>query len=147
MIVPISKTVIEPIIKSNIEYVNSLEEFESIELQPNETVLRFDNNQPCFYIKSRNAKGEYSTITIYYYETFAQKIQNIEREEFTKKCKEVGLSELKTEIACMFFLENKKPYEVWIWVTGEKKKDWSWDYVISLKCMLKKKLFANVIKT
>ena len=28
-----------------------VEEFEKIELQPNETILRFDNNQPCFSYK------------------------------------------------------------------------------------------------
>ena len=74
--IPISKNVIEPIIKSNIEYVNSVEDFDKIELQPNETKLCFDNNQPCFYIKSCNAKGEYSPTKIYFYEDFAQKIKN-----------------------------------------------------------------------
>ena len=145
MIVPISKDIIEPIIKTNIEYVNSIEEFEKIELQPNETILRFDNNQPCFYVRERDKFGEYSIIKIFFYENFAQKIQNLEKDEFIKKCKEAGLDELKTEVACLFFLENKKPQEVWLWALEHKKKDWEWDYVRNLKCKLKKKIFNKVI--
>lgn len=145
MIVPISKDIIEPIIKTNIEYVNSIDEFEKIELQTNETILRFDNNQPCFYVKERDKFGEYSIVKVFFYQNFAQKIQNLEKDEFVKKCKEAGLDELKTEIACMFFLENKKPQEVWLWVLETKKKDWEWDYVRNLKCKLKKKLFQKVI--
>ena len=144
---PISKQVIEPIIKTNISYVNNIEEFENIKLKANETILCFDNNQPCFYIKECNYNGEYSPIRIYFYENFAQKIKNVEKEEFIKKCKDVGLDELKTEMACKFFLDNMKPYDVWLWVTSEKGKDWSWDYVISLKCNLKKKLFPKIITT
>lgn len=143
-IIPISQNIIEPIIKTNIEYVDSIEDFEKIPLQPNETVLRFDNNQSCFYVRERDKFGEYANTKIYFYENFAQKIQNIEKDEFVKKCREVGLDDLKTEIACMFFLQNKKPQEVWIWVLENKKKDWSWDYVKALKCNLKKKLFKKV---
>ena len=145
MIVPISKDIIEPIIKTNIEYVNSIDEFEKIELQTNETILKFDNNQPCFYVRERDKFGEYSIVKVFFYQNFAQKIQNLEKDEFVKKCKEAGLDELKTEIACMFFLENKKPQEVWLWVLETKKKDWEWDYVRNLKCKLKKKLFQKVI--
>ena len=144
-IVPISKDILEPIIKTNIKYVNSIDEFEKIELQPNETILRFDNTQPCFYVRERDKFGEYSPVKIFFYENFAQKIQNIEKEEFIKKCKEAGLDDLKTEMACMFFLENKKPQEVWLWALEHKKKDWEWDYVRNLKCKIKKKLFNKVI--
>jgi hypothetical protein len=144
MIIPISKDIIEPIIKTNIKYVNSIDEFEKIELQPNETILCFDNNQPCFYVRERDKFGEYSLVKVYFYENFAQKIQSLEKEEFIKKCKEAGLDELKTECACKFFLDKCKPYDVWIWVTSENGKDWTWDYVISLKCKLKKKLFTKV---
>jgi hypothetical protein len=142
--IPISKDILEPIITTNIQYVNILEEFEQIELKPNETRLAFDNNQQCFYVRSRDKYGEYSPVMIFFYENFAQKIQNLEKEEFIKKCKEAGLDELKTECAIRFFLLKQKPYDVWIWVTSEKGKDWSWDYVISLKCKLKKKLFPKV---
>lgn len=145
MIVPISKSVLEPIIKTNIDYVNSIEEFEKMQLKPNETRLCFDNNQSCFYIKSCNATGECSPVKIYFYEDFAQKVKTIEREEFEKKCREVGLDTLKTEMACRFFLDKQKPYDVWVWVTSEKHKDYSWDYVISLKCAFKKKLFKHII--
>jgi hypothetical protein len=144
MIIPISKDIIEPIIKTNIKYVNSIDEFERIELQPNETRLAFDNNQQCFYVRERDRFGEYSIVKIFFYENFAQKIQNLEREEFIKKCKDAGLDDLKTECAIRFFLLKQKPYDVWIWVTSEKGKDWTWDYVISLKCKLKKKLFPKV---
>jgi hypothetical protein len=147
MIIPISKDIIEPIIKTNIKYVNSIDEFEKIELQPNETILCFDNNQPCFYVRERDKFGEYSLVKVYFYENFAQKIQSLEKEEFIKKCKEAGLDELKTECACKFFLDKCKPYDVWIWVTSVKGKSWSWDYVIGLKCSLKKKLFPKIIQT
>jgi hypothetical protein len=147
MIIPISKDIIEPIIKTNIKYVNSIDEFEKIELQPNETILCFDNNQPCFYVRERDKFGEYSLVKVYFYENFAQKIQSLEKEEFIKKCKEAGLDELKTECACKFFLNKCKPYDVWIWVTSVKGKSWSWDYVIGLKCSLKKKLFPKIIQT
>lgn len=146
MVIPISQNILEPIITTNIEYVNSIEEFEKIELQPNQTILKFDNNQLCFYVKERDKFGEYQPVKIFFYENFAQKVQNLEKEEFIKKCKEVGLDELKTEIACMFFLQNKKPLEVWEWSLKHTKKDWEWDYVRSLKCKLKKKLFEKVIK-
>jgi hypothetical protein len=82
---------------------------------------------------------------IFFYENFAQKILNLEREEFISKCKSAGLDDLKTEVACKFFLDKMKPYDVWIWVTSEKGKNWSWDYVIGLKCTLKKKLFPKII--
>ena len=144
MIIPISKNIIEPVKNSNIFYVNSLEEFEKTTLELNETKLAFDNNQQCFYVRERDKYGEYSPVMIFFYENFAQKISNLEREEFVKKCKDAGLDELKTECAIRFFLLKHKPYDVWIWVTSEKGKDWSWDYVTSLKCKLKKKLFPEV---
>ena len=144
--IPISQNVIQPIIKSNIIYVNSLEEFEAIELENNQTLLAFDNFRQVFYIRHRDYMGEYQPVKIYFYESFTEKAQNLEREEFIKKCKDAGLDELKTTLACMFFLENKKPLEVWEWSLKNTKKDWEWDYVRALKCKLKKKLFQEVIK-
>lgn len=144
-IIPLSKDIVLPIAKTNIEFVDSIEEFEKIELQPNETMLRFDNHQSCFYVRERDKFGEYYNVKIFFYENFAQKIQNLEKEEFIKKCKEVGLDDLKTQIACMFFLENKKPLEVWEWSLKNTTKEWEWDYVRNLKCKLKKKLFRKVI--
>ena len=99
MIVTISKNIIEPKIKTNINYVNSLEEFEQIELDYNETIIRFDNNQSCFYLRERDRFGEYSSVKVYFYENFAERVQRIERDEFIRKCAKVGLDELKTEIA------------------------------------------------
>ena len=144
--IPISKSIIQPIIKSNILYVDSLEEFENIALEVNETKLAFDNNQQCFYIRSRDKFGEYSQTKIYFYEDFAQKVQNIEKERFINKCKKAGLDELKTEIACMFFLENKTPQEVWLWLIDVKKINLEWDSVKTLKYRLKKKLFPELVK-
>ena len=92
MIVPISKNIIEPVITTNIQYVNNgIEEFEKIELEPNETRLAFDNFKQCFYVRERDKFGEYSPVKIFFYENFAQKIQNLEKEEFIKKCKEAGI--------------------------------------------------------
>ena len=144
MFTPISKDILQPIIKSNIEYVDNIEEFESIELEHNQTILCFDNYKPCFYIRERDKFGEYSAVKIYFYEDFANRVQSIEREEFIQKCRDAGLSDLKTEIAIMFFLENKKPLEVWEWSLKNTTKDWEWDYVRSLKYKLKVKLFKKV---
>jgi hypothetical protein len=71
-------------------------------------------------------------------------VQSLERDEFVYRCQKAGLDELKTEVACMFFLDNKKPYDVWIWAINEKGKDWEWDYVRNMKCRLKIKLFKKV---
>ena len=145
MIIPISKEILEPVHKTNARFVNSIEEFEKIELECNETLLCFDNTQPCFYVKEKDRFGEYSPVKIYFYETFAQRLHDVKKDEFVKKCKETGLDELKTQLACMFFLENKKPLEVWEWSLKNTNKNWEWDYVRNLKCKLKKKLFEKII--
>lgn len=141
---PISENIIQPIIKSNIQYVNGIEEFEAITLEANQTLLCFDNNANCFYVRECDKYGEHSSTKIYFYENFAQKAQSIEREEFVNKCKEAGFDDLKTQIAIMFFLENKKPLAVWEWSLKNTNKDWEWDYVRNLKCKLKKKLFKKL---
>jgi hypothetical protein len=144
MVTPISKNIVQPVCKSNLLFVDSIEEFEKIELDFNETKLAFDNFNQCFYIKSRDKFGEYSSVKIFFYKDFAQKIQDFEKEEFIKKCKSVGLDDVKTQMAYMFFVENKKPQEVWIWLLENKIKDYSWDYVYNVKSKLKKKLFPKV---
>ena len=142
--IPISKDIIAPVITTNILFVNSVEEFEALEFGSNKTMLAFDNFKQVFYTRHRNYIGQYEPVNIYFYENFAQKAQNFEREEFVKRCKDVGLNDLKTEVACMFFLDNKKPLEVWEWSLKNTTKDWEWDYVRSLKCKLKKKLFQKL---
>ncbi len=139
--IPISKEMIEPVFTSNISYVDSLEEFDKIELKPNETRLAFDNKQPCFYVRECNKVGEIQPIKIYFYETFAERVQRYKVDDFILKCQKAGFDDLKTEIAYKFFIENKKPYDVWLWALNEKGKDWEWDYVRNLKCRLKIKLF------
>lgn len=146
--IPVSKDILQPapIPKSNILFVNSIEEFEKIELELCQTVLAFDTSKEkqVFYAKERDRYGEYSPVMIFFYQNFAQKIQNFEKEEFIKKCKSAGLDDVKTQMAYMFFVENKKPQEVWIWLLDNKIKDYSWDYVYNVKSTLKKKLFPKV---
>lgn len=146
MNIPISKNIIEPIITTNISYVENIEQFEKEELQPNQTSLKFDNYKPCFYVKSRDKFGEYSPTKIYFYEDFASKVENIAKEDFIRKCKTAGFDDLKTEIAIKFFIENKKPQDVWLWLLETKKKDCEWDYVKTLKYRLKLVLFPELIK-
>lgn len=138
--IAISKNILEPLIKSNIKYVDSIEEFEKIAIEPNETILMFDNCKPCFYVKQRDKFGDYLPVKIYFYEDFATRINTLEKDEFIKKCKKAGLNELKTEIACKFFFEKKTPQQVWLWLIDNDIKDYEWDYVRNLKCRLKKKL-------
>jgi hypothetical protein len=139
-IIPISKNIVEPIPTSKIIFVNSLEEFEKIEFDPNTTCLAFDNFNQQFYTRERNKYGEYSIVMIYFYENFAQRIQNLEKEEFENKCRQAGLNEVKTTMAYLFFRKNKKPEEVWEYLLEHKIKDYSWDYVRNVRCKLKKQL-------
>jgi hypothetical protein len=143
--IPISKNVIQPKIKTNVNYVDSLEDFESIKLDINETILRFDNNQPCFYVRERDKFGNYSSVKIYFYESVSDRVQNIAKSEFIQKCKQAGLNEVKTQIACLFFLENKTPEQVWEWALTNKI-NYEWDTLKSLKYRIKKKLFPELVK-
>ncbi len=134
----ISQNIIQPIIKSNILYVNNIEEFEQIKLDVNETKLAFDNFQKCFYIRERNKFGEYSQIKIFFYEDFATKMQKADDNLFFEKCKALKLDPLKSELAYKFFIENEKPMKVWLWLLETKKADWEYDTVKHLKYKLKK---------
>lgn len=145
--IPISESVIQPIIKSNINYTENIEEFEKIVLEYNQTLLAFDNHKQCFYIRTRDKFGEYSQTLIYFYQDIAQKLKNVEKEDFIVKCKEAGLDEVKSEVAYMFFKEKKKPQEVWLWLLENKIKDWSWDYVKNVKCNLRKIVYSKIIKS
>ena len=140
--VPISKGIIQPIIKSNILYVNNIEEFEKITLDYNETVLAFDNTQQCFYVRERNKFGEYSPVKIYFYDDFATKMQNETNQEFYAKCKALKLDTLKTELAYKFFIQNEKTMSVWLWLLETKKSDMEYDSLKHLKCELKKKFLS-----
>jgi hypothetical protein len=146
MIIPISKDIIEPILISNIFYVNSVEEFEKIELKLNETRLAFDNFNQCFYIKSRDKFGEYSPVMIFFYDNFAQKIQDFKKEEFFKKCKSVGLSDIDTKIAEKIFIENMDNEHLWDWLLRNDIKNVELDTIRTIKWRIKKKLFPELIK-
>ena len=136
--IPISQSIIQPIIQSNIQYVNSIEEFEKIVLENNQTFLAFDNNNQCFYIRSRDKFGEYAPVKVYFYEDFSTKMQHGNEKEFYDKCKALKLDPLKTELAHKFFIENEKTMNVWLWLLENKKADWEYDTVKHLKCKLKK---------
>lgn len=134
----ISQNIIQPIIKSNILYVNSIEEFEKLQLDINETKLAFDNFKKCFYIRGRNKFGEYSQIKIFFYDDFATEMQKADDNLFFEKCKALKLDTLKSELAYKFFMENEKPMKVWLWLLETKKADWEYDTVKHLKYKLKK---------
>lgn len=137
-IIPISKNIIEPLIKTNISYINSIEDFEKIELDYNQTILCFDNKKSCFYLKERNKFGEYSAVKIYFYEDFSSKMKNEDNKVFFEKCKKLKLDPLKTELAYKFFIENEKTQKVWLWLLETKKADWEYDTVKNLRYKLKK---------
>lgn len=136
--IPISKDILQPIIKSNISYVNSIEEVEKIELECNETRLWFDNFNMRFYIRERDKLGVYSNVKVYFYEDFASKMQSADEMDFSNKCKLLKLDPLKTEIAHKFFMENEKTQKVWLWLLETKKADWEYDTVKHLRYKLKK---------
>lgn len=142
--IPISKNNLEPIVNTSIGYVDSIEEFEAIELEPNQKIIRFDNFNQCFYFKERDKFGEYSDVIIYFYEDFAQKVQGIEREDFIKKCQKIGFSELKTKLAIMFFLENRKSEEVWEWTLKNTDKNYEWDTIYTMRSKMRRQLFEEV---
>ena len=133
MNVPISRNIIEPKIVTNIQYVDNVEEFEKIELHLNQTMLVFDNYKNCFYVRARDKFGEYSTTKIYFYEDFSHKAQSLELEDFKSRCKQIGFDDFKTEVAIKLFIDKIKPMQVWEWIVGNKLKDWSLDYVRTLK--------------
>ena len=138
----ISKTVIEPIIKSNIQYVNSISDFEGIELEYNETILCFDNNNSCFYIKERDRFGEYSPIKVFFYEDFSTRMKNDDDAIFYERCKALKFDTLKTEIAYKFFIKNEKVINVWLWLLESKKAKWEYDTVKHLKYKMKKQFLS-----
>lgn len=129
MSVPISQNNIQPVIQSNILYVNSLEEFENITLEPNQTLLAFDNNKPCFYIRACDKNGEYSSVKVYFYNDFATHMQSDDDKAFYEKCRILKLDSLKTELAHKFFIENEKTMKVWLWLLETHKSDWEYDTV------------------
>jgi hypothetical protein len=81
--IQISKNLIQPIIKSNIQYVDSIEEFEKINLDYNQTVLCFDNFKPCFYVRERNRHGEYSNVKFSFTKTLPQRCKRKMIKRFT----------------------------------------------------------------
>ena len=137
---PISKNIVEPVITSNISYVNSIEEFEQIELECNQTLLCFDNHKECFYIRERDKLGVYGSVKIYFYEDFASKMQNDDSKIFYDKCMALKYDLTKTEIAYKFFILNEKPMTVWLWLLETHKSDMEYDSLKHLKYKMKKQL-------
>jgi hypothetical protein len=137
-IIQISRNILQPVIKSNIQYVDSIEEFEKIELEYNQTILCFDNHKPCFYIRERNKFGEYSAAKVYFYEDFASKMKTEDDKVFFEKCRQLKFDTLKTEIAYKCFIQNERTQAVWLWLLETKKADWSYDTVKHVRYKLKK---------
>ena len=144
--IPISKDMIEPILKSNIEYVNSVEEFEKIELDYNETKLAFDNFKQCFYIRSRDKKGEYSRVFVFFYEDFGQRVSSIRKEEFIEKCKKIGYKADKIEIACLLFIDcwSNKAVSDWLWKTKHEMIEY--DSMKTKKSRMMQELYPELVK-
>jgi hypothetical protein len=136
--IPISNDIIQPVMRSNIQYVNSIDEFESITLDCNQTILCFDNNNTCFYVRTRDRFGEYSPVKIFFYDDFATRMQSKAESTFYEKCKKLKLDSLKTELAHKFFIDNEKTMKIWLWLLETKKADWEYDTVKHLRCKLKK---------
>lgn len=143
-IIPISMQELQPVITSNIQYVNSIEEMEKIELEINQVCLRFSNNGNLFYIRSRDKHGEYSPVKVYFYEDFASKVQNIDNKDFIEKCKALKFDTLKTELAVKFFINNEKLQDVLSWLVEVKKHYIEYDSLKSLKYKIKKALLGKV---
>ena len=145
-IIPISVQEIQPTISSNILYVNGLEDFEKIELKNNSTCLAFDNFNTCFYTRSRDNRGAYTPVKIFFYEDFPTHMQNFEHHEFIEKCKALKFDSLKTELAVKFFINNEKLQDVLSWLINTKNHYIEYDSLKSLKSKLKKALFVEVTK-
>ena len=140
---PISKNLIEPKIISNILYVDCIEDFEKIELQPNETRLAFDNYKPLLYVRSRDRFGEYGRVIIYFYEDFATKIEGISEDEFKAKCREAGLNNDKIKLAVKFFLEKMTNDDVLEWA-NKNNLNYTKESLRVSKCRIRAKL-SNVL--
>ncbi len=143
MNVPISRNIIEPKIISNLLFVDSIEEFEAIQLQPNETKGAFDNYKQLLYIRSRDRFGEYGRVMIYFYEDFATKIEGISEDEFKAKCREAGLNNDKIKLAVKFFLEKMTNDDVLEWA-NKNNLNYTKESLRVSKCRIRAKL-SNVL--
>ena len=144
--IPISKEMIFPLITTSISIVNSLEEFEAIKLEINQSIISFDNFNSLFYFRERNKYGQYTEPKIYFYEDIAQRSQSLKREEFVEKCRNAKLSECDTKIAILFFFENKSNDFVWDYILRNKIKDVELPTISTIKWRIKKKLYPEMIK-
>ena len=143
--IPISRENIEPKISSNILYVDSLEDFIKIPLEPNHVLTAFDNYRQCFYVKACDKYGVCGDAKVYFYEDIAERIQNGKEQNFYDKCKALKYDSLHALIAKKFFLDNEKPMKVWLWLLDTKQADWEYDTVKHLKCKMKKELYDALL--
>lgn len=144
--IPITKNLIQPIITSNVQFVESLEEFEKIELAINTGFLAFDNYKQCFYFRERDKYGEYSRTKIFFYDDFLQRAQNLKREEFAENCKKAGFKPDKIEIATLLFIDCWSAEEVsdWLWKTKGIRIEY--DSMRIKKCRIRKELYPELEK-
>ena len=144
--IPICKNLIQPIITSNVQFVESLEEFEKIELELNTGFLAFDNHKQCFYFRERDKFGEYSRTKIFFYDDFYQKAQNLKREEFIERCQKIGFKADKIEIACLLFIDcwSAEAVSDWLWKTKGIRIEY--DSMRIKKCRIRKELYPELAK-
>ena len=140
------KQLIQSTKANKIIFVNSLLEFGNIEFEEDTTCLAIDNFVESFYIRSRDKKGEYSSIVIYFYENIANRVQNLKREEFIVKCRNAKLSESETKTAEKIYIDNLKNDELWDWMLRNKVKDVELDTIRKIKWRIKMKLYPELIK-
>lgn len=69
------------------------------------------------------------------------KAKAVDEETVVDKCKMHNYTQLKTEIALKFFVENAKTKEVWAWLCNEKHEYLEYDSVKQMKWRMKKELF------
>lgn len=145
MVTPISKNIVQPVCKSNLLFVDSIDEFEEIELDINESKVAFDNFKQCFYMKKRDALGEYSRVKIFFYEDFEQRVGSIEREAFIERCKKIGYKAEKIEIACKLFIDCWSNQEVSDWLWKTKGEMIEYDSMKTKKSRMRKELYPELV--
>lgn len=62
-------------------------------------------------------------------------------EELVARCRKHNYSELKTQMAIKFFIDNEKPKAVWLWLCEMQQNPIEWDSVKKIKYRMKKELF------
>lgn len=78
------------------------------------------------------------------YLAFLQKISEEDETSIRKKCRALGYTPLKTQLAIKFFIYNEKPRDVWLWMLDKNYSNIEWDSVKKIKYRMKKELFPSI---